>query len=94
MPEMQTHIADHDETCFRSIACRTCHGPGAEGGVSSTPNAELSPIDFADSLVGAGAGADVMSGTVVPEMSALLGHEPFDPNRGDGFGGLGCHFAA
>jgi hypothetical protein len=56
------------------------------------PNSELWPIDFADFPTGAG--ADFMSGEVVPQMTELLGAEPFDSSTGEGFGCLSCHTAA
>jgi hypothetical protein len=72
----------------------TCHGPDAKKGEFEMPNPKLPKLDPKDNFKAHKKEAEVvkfMMERVVPEMATLLGEEPYDPAKQEGFGCFDCH---
>ena len=89
-PAMAKTFQEFDAKEFAEFGCTTCHGPGAKDGKFDMPNPLLPPLDkkLMDKHPAA---TKFMMEKVVPEMAALLGEEPYDPAKGEGFGCMECH---
>jgi mono/diheme cytochrome c family protein len=89
-PAMAKTFQEFDAKDFANFSCATCHGPGAKDGKFDMPTTALPPLDkkLMDKHPAA---TKFMMEKVVPEMAALLGEEPYDPAKGEGFGCMECH---
>lgn len=98
LPKMKAVFQAGDPKEFAEVNCKTCHGSRAEKGNFKMPNEEILPLDasdgFADEAKAHPAMMKFMGEKVVPEMAALLGESPYNPETHEGFGCFGCHTKA
>jgi len=86
VPEMGALFQDFDADAYGDFSCTNCHGDDLGGGTYSMPSAPPISVRQQDPT---SAIYQFMNGTVVPEMAALLGREPYDPSTGQG--DFSCH---
>ncbi len=94
LPTMREKFIAFDSTRFIAMNCRTCHGSGVKAGDFKMPNERLPKLhmNFAEMAHDNPHYMEFMGGTVKPEMAALLGLEPFNPENHTGsFGCQSCH---
>lgn len=91
MPRMAKVFQDHDAKDYASFGCKTCHGDPPKDPHDALPKLKLSgdglkklQQDDADML-------KFMHDKVMPEMAAIFGQQPYDPQTKQGFGCKGCH---
>lgn len=98
LPKMKAVFQAGDPKEFAEVSCKTCHGSRAEKGNFKMPNEEILPLDvsdgFADEAKAHPEMMKFMGEKVVPEMAALLGESPYNPETHQGFGCFGCHTKA
>ncbi|MDG1482580.1 MAG: hypothetical protein P8R54_23515 [Myxococcota bacterium] len=89
LPDMQALFSEHDGDAYRDVSCSTCHGSDLGGGTYAMP--ATTPIvvreqDPSSEIY------QFMSDTVMPQMAAKLGLEPYDVSTGTGdFSCYDCH---
>jgi hypothetical protein len=91
VPAMAKTFQEFDATKYADFGCKTCHGPQFK------PH----PVDFLPELhVKDGKLAEAeehpemakfMGEKVSPQMAAIFGKKPYDPQTKEGFGCGGCH---
>lgn len=92
LPAMTAHFQEYDGTAYADFSCAACHGEDLGGGSYAMPAA--TPISVRQQDPSSEI-YQFMSGTVVPEMAAILGKEPYDPATGQGdFSCYDCHIEA
>ncbi|CAN5391540.1 hypothetical protein BH10BAC5_BH10BAC5_11080 [soil metagenome] len=94
LPTMREKFIDFDSTRFIAMNCRTCHGSGVKAGDFKMPNERLPKLhmNFEEIAHDNPHYMEFMGGTVKPQMAALLGLEPFNPENHTGsFGCQSCH---
>jgi hypothetical protein len=98
LPNMKAAFQGFDAKDFADFQCKTCHheNPGtAKGKKFAMPNPGLPKLDFAnmmkDDMAKHPDTVKFMHEVVVPQMSKMLGVEPFDMKTMKGFGCGGCH---
>jgi hypothetical protein len=95
VPEMGRTFSAFDPKYFPKINCATCHGEGAKKNDFEMPTASLPKLSAAGSFEkhkqSAPEMTEFMLQKVVPQMSALLGEQPYDPATKKGFGCFDCH---
>lgn len=89
-PRMGKVFQSANPTHYADFGCKTCHGPD-----SKDPKAFLPKLALKDGNLTAFAEkpevAKFMHEKVVPEMAALFGQQPYNPETKQGFGCAGCH---
>ncbi len=95
VPAMKAAFQKHDPEEFAEFNCKTCHGKDGKDRKFKMPNPGLPELDFAALEVGEQEPeiAKFMSDVVNPEMTKLLGAQPYSDQTPDGFGCLACHVA-
>jgi hypothetical protein len=95
LPTMKAAFQGLDAKEFADFSCKTCHGPNIKEGKFDMPNPGLPKLDFKHHLKDEEAKhPDIMKfmqTTVVPQMTTMLGEQPFDMQTMKGFGCGGCH---
>jgi hypothetical protein len=95
LPKMKATFLTLNPKRYADMNCTTCHGPDAKKGEFEMPNPKLPKLDPKDNFKAhMKHDAEVvkfMMERVVPEMTALLGEEPYDPAKQEGFGCFDCH---
>ncbi|HMJ11357.1 MAG TPA: hypothetical protein VK524_08110 [Polyangiaceae bacterium] len=94
LPKMKETFLSLNAKRYADMNCMTCHGPDAKKGKFEMPNPKLPKLDPKDNFKAHAKEAEVvkfMAERVVPEMAALLGEEPYDPAKQEGFGCFDCH---
>jgi hypothetical protein len=90
MPRMGKVFQAHDAKRYAEVSCETCHGPDGKD-----PKEHLPALVLRDGKLKAFADAPVvskfMAERVVPEMAAVMGQKPYDPQTKQGFGCGACH---
>ena len=86
----------YEKTDYPEMTCARCHGSDGEKKAYKLPNslAPLDPQHMPDPASKDPDEAEIakfMYGHVVPEMTALLDAEPYDPKTGKGFYCFDCH---
>ncbi len=91
MPAMSKAFQSFDANKYAGFDCKTCHGPQFK----PHPVDYLPELTFKDGgFVEAGEHPELakfMQEQVTPEMAALFGKPPYDPQTHQGFGCGGCH---
>ena len=91
-PKMGKMMTEFDAKEFPKVECGTCHSDLKTFKMPNTKILKLDPKDgFKKHMAKHGKMVEFMMQKVTPEMTALLGHSPFDPATGQGFGCGGCH---
>jgi hypothetical protein len=89
-PRMRKVFQAADPRHYAEFGCKTCHGPNWQ-----EPKAFLPKLTLKDGQISAFAEkpavAQFMAERVVPEMAAVLGEAPYNPDTHQGFGCAGCH---
>ena len=88
IPGMEQGFQDYDSDRYKELQCTTCHGEDPNSVGYAMP--ALFPLDWSQ-IDTEGAAYQFMANTVVPDMAALLGVEPYDPKTQQGFGCSDCH---
>jgi len=93
MPEMTKKFQATDAKRFAKFDCATCHGKGAKAGNFKMPNPDLPKLK-ADNNFAAHQNKKEMLALmfeITPQMTQILGEDPFDPTTHAGFGCFTCH---
>lgn len=89
LPELAALFQAFDAEAYGDFSCTTCHGDDLGGGTYAMPGAVAISVreqDPSSELY------QFMYGTVMPEMAAILGREPYDASTGSGdFSCYDCH---
>lgn len=88
-PHMAKLFKEFDAKEFGNFGCTTCHGPGAKEGRFHMPSGTL-PLNK-EIVESHPEFTKFMAEKVVPEMASLLGEEPYDHEKNEGFGCMECH---
>jgi cytochrome c551/c552 len=76
---------------YKEFGCKTCHGPEFK----DHPPEFLPPLAMKDGQLAAFSEkpdiAKFMAEKVVPEMAAIMGMQPYNPETKQGFGCGACH---
>jgi hypothetical protein len=96
LPNMAKTWQRYEKTDYPETTCARCHGANGEARGYELPNslAPLDPQHMPDPNSKDPDEAEMarfMFGQVVPEMTALLDAEPYDPKTGRGFYCFECH---
>lgn len=98
MPKMRDVFVAYDAAHFKKPTCQTCHGPDARANDFKMPNPELPELPSSEAGFQAMREkhpemSKFMLETVTPEMTTLLGMQPYDPAAPspDAFGCGNCH---
>lgn len=91
MPAMEETFQEFDAEAFAEFKCSTCHGKDAKERHFEMPSPSLPKLDFAKMQAEHPQSMEFMKNKVVPQMAALLGQEPYNPETKEGFGCAGCH---
>ena len=96
LPKMKAAFGSFEPDEFADFKCVMCHGKGAEDKSFEMPNPKLPPLPadeagFKALIADEPEAFKFMSGTVVPQMAAMLGEQPYDPATKGGFGCFRCH---
>jgi hypothetical protein len=98
LPHMKATFQELDAKMFANFSCVTCHGDGAKSGKFTMPNPKLPKLDpkddFAKAMKAHEKTTKFMMERVKPEMTNLLGLQPYDPKTNKGFGCMNCHTMA
>lgn len=95
MPAMKETFTEIDASYADNFTCVTCHGSDTEtfampSDISVLSAEELGTFTFEGE--GRQEIANAMASSVVPQMAALLGQEPYNPETNTGtFGCASCH---
>lgn len=91
-PRMEKLFQQFDPERFAKFKCSTCHGSDAVARSFEMPSPELPKLENFEKLEAEHPEMmEFMKKTVVPEMAAMLGQKPFDPETRTGFGCGACH---
>jgi hypothetical protein len=96
-PKMKVLFVAFDSTRFGAMDCRTCHGSGANDDSFKMPNPEIwrmpKSMDGWKMIQKNNPHyMEFMGKTVKPQMAALLGMQPSNPQAHvEGFGCDNCH---
>jgi len=96
VPAMEPLFQEHDPERFAEFGCATCHGEDAREVGFEMPNgvAPLDPTQIPAMFQSDQPMAVFMTQTVWPQMTQLLGEQPYDQQTGEGFSCLNCHATA
>jgi hypothetical protein len=90
VPEMGQAFRAFDSQEFAEVNCTTCHGPGAKSGDFEMPTKSLPALDK-EEMDEHPQMTKFMMEQVVPQMAAILGESPYNPETHEGFGCFDCH---
>jgi hypothetical protein len=95
MPKMSALFQAHDAGKYKDFKCVVCHGPGVKEGKFKMPNPGLPKLNAKDGFKKHkdkdAKTLTFMMTKVVPEMAAILGEKPYNPETKSGFGCAECH---
>lgn len=96
MDEERKIFASWEPVRFRTLECRTCHGPGVGDGTFRLPNVDLPQVapgaeGFQELAAHEPEVLSFMQKRLVPETARLLGVPAFDFEKHQGFSCYQCH---